>query len=123
MFYFINETSDINTYNAFVSKIIGGNKKEDLFNEMKEKLQFPHYFGNNWDALYDCLCDLSWIDKQRIVLIHENLPNIDNSSLKNYLDLLFDVSDVWRLDENKDVKFYFLNKDEAIINKFINQES
>jgi ribonuclease inhibitor len=35
------------------------NKKE-LHDQLKEKLKFPDYYGNNLDALWDCLT--GWID-------------------------------------------------------------
>lgn len=34
------------------------NKKE-LLATVAGQLKFPSYFGNNWDALYDCLRDLA----------------------------------------------------------------
>jgi hypothetical protein len=40
-----------------------------LFDACADTLQFPAYFGNNWDALQDCLGDLSWLPPQpRVVL-------------------------------------------------------
>lgn len=32
--------------------------KEDLFDEFSAALQFPWYFGHNWDAFDECLQDL-----------------------------------------------------------------
>jgi len=40
-----------------------------LFDACADSLQFPAYFGNNWDALQDCLSDLSWLpDRGRVLL-------------------------------------------------------
>lgn len=32
---------------------------------LKEKFSFPDYYGNNLDALFDCLCEIG--DKTRII--------------------------------------------------------
>lgn len=43
-----------------------------LFSLLSEALLFPAYFGNNWDALEECLGDLSWIGTSGYVLVLEN---------------------------------------------------
>ena len=49
--------------------------KEKLLNILSEKLRFPRYFGHNWDALEECLGDLSWLgDAARVTIVHEGLP-------------------------------------------------
>ena len=34
------------------------NRKREAHTYLKEKLEFPDYYGNNLDALFDCLTDL-----------------------------------------------------------------
>ncbi len=38
--------------------------KTQLMQEFAAVLNFPEYFGGNWDALHDCLKDVSWLDEE-----------------------------------------------------------
>lgn len=40
-----------------------------LYDEMAAALQFPLYFGENWDALHDCLGDLAWLGTGPVVVV------------------------------------------------------
>jgi RNAse (barnase) inhibitor barstar len=50
--------------------------KEGLLAEIARALQFPDWFGSNWDALFDCLTDLSWRPAQGYVLIFERAAEL-----------------------------------------------
>lgn len=120
MMQFIANINDINIKKEFVAIINQVDSKESLFNEIKNKLFFPNYFGNNWDALYDCLCDLSWISKSKVCLLHKGLPKIDDKSLVIYLNILVDVITVWESNNNKTFEVIFEKKDEKIIEELLN---
>lgn len=45
---------------------------DDLFYKFWDEFHFPEYFGWNWDALRDCLCDLQWIGANSFFLIIRN---------------------------------------------------
>jgi RNAse (barnase) inhibitor barstar len=38
----------------------GCRDKGEVLQRFAQALRFPEWFGNNWDALADCLGDLSW---------------------------------------------------------------
>lgn len=54
----------------------------DLFDRCAAELAFPAWFGRSWDALYDCLCDLSWLAGAGHVLLWEQYGGLARSDAK-----------------------------------------
>jgi RNAse (barnase) inhibitor barstar len=49
---------------GFVARTLDGGRcrtKRTLLDEMARVLAFPSHFGRSWDALEDCLTDLTWL--------------------------------------------------------------
>lgn len=42
---------------------------KDLFSVVSNAMQFPDYFGNNWDALDECLGDMDWLPSSGYILV------------------------------------------------------
>lgn len=40
-----------------------------LMRAFAQAMQFPDYFGGNWDALDECLTDLEWLPTRHIVVV------------------------------------------------------
>src|SRR4051794_34142310 len=62
--------------------------KHALLGMLAESLQFPDYFGANWDALDECLRDLSWLPVRAVVIKHDSLPRLTDDVLRTYIDIL-----------------------------------
>lgn len=43
--------------------------KQALMAALSEALSLPDWFGNNWDALDECLRDLGWLEQKGHVLV------------------------------------------------------
>ncbi len=62
--------------------------KQGVFDALARALEFPAWFGRNWDALEDCLTDLSWRAGEGHVLLlggHAELPADDLGVLVDVL--------------------------------------
>ncbi len=54
---------------GWVARTLDGRKATttaELFAELASLWGFPEHFGKNWDALNDCLCDLSWLNPRGV---------------------------------------------------------
>jgi hypothetical protein len=56
-------------------------------------LEFPSWFGGNWDALEDCLGDLSWRGRDGHVLLFETFPA--GKDLDMLLEVLRSSAEFW----------------------------
>lgn len=93
--------------------------KNDLFAALGRGLAFPDYFGNNWDALDEVLRDLHWVAAHRIVIAHDRLPNLAETDLRTYLDILIGVVEGWHHDHQHDVVVTFPEDAELVIRRII----
>jgi len=92
-FFFLDDS----IYNNFFVQILTGIKtRDELFSILSEKLNFPEYFGQNWDALYDLLRDFSWISEHTIILAHNDIPLAEPALQKTYLEILRDSVSDWK---------------------------
>jgi len=84
---------------------------KELITSLYYSLWLPGWFGFNWDALFDCLSDLSWIPQQKIALVHYELPKIAEQDLIKYLSLLNDAAS----QSQKTLAVYFKEADKGKI--------
>lgn len=64
--------------------------KEELLLTIATGLQFPSYFGHNWDALLDSLTDMGWLPAKGYVLILLHSDALHKADPQMH-DMLLDV--------------------------------
>jgi RNAse (barnase) inhibitor barstar len=84
--------------------------KKDLLDQAAKALQFPSWFGSNWDALNDSLTDLEWLGvKAGYVLVFENIEHFARSYAQEFHDatqVLRAASEYWK-NENRPFWAFF----------------
>jgi RNAse (barnase) inhibitor barstar len=50
--------------------------KQELLGTFSDALNFPEYFGENWDALEECIRDLSWLPRSNFLLVFQNADSL-----------------------------------------------
>lgn len=73
--------------------------KAAFLQAIADAMLFPRYFGQNWDALEDCLTDLDWLNGDRFILLYEQPETFaqgDSTEWLVALDILRSTVDYWR---------------------------
>jgi len=73
----------------------GAQGKEGFLTKLAEALDFPDWFGGNWDALEDCLIDLSWRDAPGWVLIFRNFDALPRDERGVLVEVLASAAQFW----------------------------
>jgi RNAse (barnase) inhibitor barstar len=86
---------------GFVLKVLNGDKcasAAGLFAEFARVLDFPDYFGHNWDAFEECLADLEWLPARGYVLLLSQAEQVlreDEDGYETFLEVLSDAGEAW----------------------------
>jgi RNAse (barnase) inhibitor barstar len=91
----------VKTPPGFAVRTIQGKKcrtPSTLFGEFARALDFPDYFGHNWDALEECLADFEWLQAKGYVLLIHNAEGVlpeDDEEYETLLEILSDAGEAW----------------------------
>jgi hypothetical protein len=76
--------------------LAGVRSKEALLGTLARRLEFPEWFGGNWDALNDVLAERAWEQSQGVVLTLERcgeLAHADPEVFETALEVLDSVAE------------------------------
>ena len=62
----------------------------DMFEIISTTMDFPDYFGNNWDAFWDCITDMANLEMQIDVLNFDVLKMVSEKDAAIFIELLTD---------------------------------
>ena len=71
-------------------------------------MQFPAYFGHNWDAFEECVTELTWLPAQGYVLFYDKMARFANAQPKEWVtaqSILEETITYW---QKQSVPFYVL---------------
>jgi len=78
----------------------GVRERQGLFNAFSRACRFPGVFGGNWDALADCLQDLSWLQAQGWALQLQGAAEFSSAAPEMHImlqEILTGTADYWQL--------------------------
>ena len=73
----------------------GAKDRDAVLARVAAVLEFPKWFGGNWDALEDSLSDLSWIETCGHVLIIEGARDVPPTERGTLVDILASAAASW----------------------------
>ena len=76
-------------------------RKEQLLNHVARALHFPSHFGDNWDALEDCLADMEWVDAPGYVIYYDHIDGLlaaQPDQFETFVEICRDAVGSWKAD-------------------------
>ena len=75
--------------------LAGRADKPRLLGALAAALEFPEWFGGNWDALEDCLTDLSWIESEGHLILFEGCGGLASEDSGVLREVLASAAEFW----------------------------
>lgn len=92
--------------------------KAEFLQAAAETMNFPDYFGDNWDAFTDCISDLSWLSAAGYILLYtqpDNFANNDPSEWSIALDVFQEAVEYWR--ETDTPMYVLFSRDNLVLDE------
>ena len=86
-------------YSCAQADLAGCGDKDAFFSRVAEALEFPDWFGRNWDAFFDCLTDLSWLPAGGHVLVLLNTAEMRRDAPESFdtaISIMQDAAQAWQ---------------------------
>jgi|SRR5579884_1152181 len=91
---------------GFAVRLFQGKKcrtKSGLMGEFARVLEFPSYFGKNWDAFEECLTDLYWLPAPGYLFIVTDAEQVladHDEEYRQFITILEEAGKVWATDQD-----------------------
>jgi len=92
-YYGARDNVDVKVHTAILPK--GIPNADNLMTELYKELVLPYDFEFTWESFSECLKDPAWFNGRNVMLVHQEMPAIDNESLRTYLNILLGCSEFW----------------------------
>lgn len=86
--------------------LAGCHDKDELLRRLAVSLQLPATFGQNWDALADCLRDFGWMPAWGYVLLFEHADELRQAAEADFNILLGILDDAATFGDDNDMPWF-----------------
>lgn len=123
-FMFVSVKDRVFSTDELIARIPANiSSKKALLMSLSQQLYFPDYFGFNWDAFEECLCDLWWLKIRDITVLHSDIPlRLGKKDLRIYLEILSICVDHWSKKCSHSFTVVFPIESRAALEDFFRQE-
>lgn len=95
----VQEVANMHDLAFFHVRGRGVEDKDRFFQEAATVLNFPEYFGHNWDAFEECLTDMSWHPAPGYLILCEDLESFRQQArddFQTFLAISRDAASFWK---------------------------